>query len=82
MNLPSSGCCGKVVGYDRTFGSRDPFRLTRRHQIEPGVLQTALQLFSLHALVLNGRIISHRGRPLDPDTLCRTINELLSGTDR
>jgi len=40
-------------------------------------LKTALQVFSLPAVVLNGRVISRRGRPLDPDTLCQKIGELL-----
>ncbi len=45
-------------------------------------LRTALQMFSLPAVVLNGRIISRHGRPLDADTLCRMVSELLSGTRR
>jgi hypothetical protein len=40
-------------------------------------LRTALQVFSLPAVILNGRVISRRGQPLDPDTLCHKIGELL-----
>jgi hypothetical protein len=40
-------------------------------------LRTALQMFSLPAVVLNGRVISRRDRPLDPDSLCHQIRELL-----
>jgi hypothetical protein len=36
-------------------------------------LRTALQLFSLPAVVVNGRVISRRDGPLDPDTLCHAI---------
>jgi len=46
----------------------------------PGLLaglRTSLQMFSLPAVVLNGRVISRRGRPLDPDALCHQIGELL-----
>ena len=40
-------------------------------------VQTVLQMFSLPAVVLNGRVIGRKGLPVDPDTLCRTIGELL-----
>ena len=40
-------------------------------------LRTVLQAFSLPAVVLNGRVLSRRDRPLDPDTLCHAIGELL-----
>jgi hypothetical protein len=43
-------------------------------------LMTALQWFSLPAVVVNGRVISRRGEPVDPDTLCHTIKTLLDGT--
>lgn len=46
----------------------------------PGLLaglRTSLQMFSLPAVVLNGRVISRRGQPLDPDTLCHQIGERL-----
>ena len=38
-------------------------------------LQAMLQLFSLPAVVVNGRVISRRNRPLDPDMLCHIISE-------
>jgi len=40
-------------------------------------LRTVFQAFSLPAVVLNGRVVSRRDRPLDPDSLCRAIGELL-----
>ena len=40
-------------------------------------LRTALQMFALPAVVVNGRVLSRRDRPMDPDTLCRAIGELL-----
>ena len=40
-------------------------------------LKTALQLFSVPAVVVNGRVISRRDRPADPDTLCHAIRGLL-----
>jgi hypothetical protein len=40
-------------------------------------LRTVLQAFSLPAVVLNGEVISRRDRPVDPDTLCHKIRELL-----
>ncbi len=46
----------------------------------PGVsagVRTALQMFSLPAVILNGRVVSRRDRPLDPDTLCHMIGETL-----
>ncbi len=45
-------------------------------------LQTALQMFSLPAVVLNGRVISRRGRTLDPDTLCHHVRCLLGQSGR
>jgi hypothetical protein len=126
QQLTGSGCCGKIIGSDRTLRGRELFQLTRKHQLELGVLhqavrkffpqldgrdrvavvvvdprnqlylipkllgdvlryrpgwlaglQTALQMFSLPAVVVNGRIISRHGGPLEPDTLCHTIGELL-----
>ena len=44
-------------------------------------LRTLLQTFSLPAVVLNGRVISRRGRTLDPDTLCHKIGRLLGDRD-
>lgn len=40
-------------------------------------LRTVLQMFSLPAVILNGRVISRRGQTLDPDTLCHEIGEVL-----
>ena len=40
-------------------------------------LRVALQMFSLPAVVVNGRVISRRNRPLDPDSLCHEIHQLL-----
>ncbi len=45
-------------------------------------LKTALQLFSLPAVVVNGRIISRRNEPLDPDTFCHAIRQALPDQDR
>ena len=45
-------------------------------------LRTSLQMFSLPAVVLNGRVISRRDRPLDPDTLCQQIRERLGERQR
>ena len=45
-------------------------------------LRTALQMFSLPAVVLNGRVISRRGQPVDPDALCHQIGELLGERQR
>lgn len=46
-------------------------------------LRTVLQAFSLPAVVVNGRVISRRGRPPDPVTLRETISRLLApGNDR
>jgi hypothetical protein len=42
----------------------------------PG-LRTLLQLFSLPAVIVNGRVLSRRGSPVDPDTLCHQISVLL-----
>ena len=41
-------------------------------------LRTILQFFSMPAVIVNGRVISRRGRPLDPDALCHRISELLA----
>ncbi|RMF86704.1 MAG: hypothetical protein D6741_21545 [Planctomycetota bacterium] len=46
----------------------------------PGIkaaLATVLQLFSVPAVVVNGRIISSRRRPTTPDQLCHVIREHL-----
>lgn len=40
---------------------------------------TVLQLFALPAVVVNGRVISRRGTPLDPDSLCHEVSRLLDG---
>ncbi len=40
-------------------------------------LRTGLQLFSVPAVIVNGRVVSRRTRPVDPDALCHTIGELL-----
>jgi hypothetical protein len=40
-------------------------------------LRTVLQLFSLPAVIVNGRVLSRRGQPVDPDSLCRAIQEQL-----
>ncbi len=40
-------------------------------------LRTTFQLFSLPAVVVNGRVLSRRGQPLDPDALCYEISRLL-----
>jgi len=50
----------------------------------PGIgagLCTALQFFSLPAVILNGRVMSRRGQPLDPDSLCHEITRLLPAND-
>jgi hypothetical protein len=39
--------------------------------------RTALQLFSLPAVVVNGEVLSRRGQPLDPDTVCHAIAQVL-----
>ncbi len=41
-------------------------------------LCTALQFFSLPAVIINGRVLSRRGQLLDPDALCHAIREILS----
>ncbi|MFN4260631.1 MAG: hypothetical protein ACK4RK_15150 [Gemmataceae bacterium] len=45
-------------------------------------LATALQLFTLPAVIVNGRVLSRQGR-IDPDALCHVIAEFLRppGTD-
>jgi hypothetical protein len=40
-------------------------------------LKTALQMFSLPAVVLNGRVVSRRGQAPDPDAVCHEIGALL-----
>ncbi len=40
-------------------------------------LRTTFQLFSLPAVVVNGRVLSRRSQPLDPDSLCHEISRLL-----
>ena len=40
-------------------------------------LRATFQLFSLPAVVVNGRVLSRRGQPLDPDALCHEISGLL-----
>ena len=40
-------------------------------------LRTVLQLFSLPAVVVNGRVISRRDRLPDPDALCHHIHDLI-----
>ena len=40
-------------------------------------LKTICQIFSLPAVVVNGRVFSRRDRPVDPDALCHAIGELL-----
>ncbi len=56
------------------------FRLWREvWRYRPGLragLQTALQLFSLPAVIVNGQVISRRGRPLDADTFCQTVRQM------
>lgn len=36
-------------------------------------LATLLQCFSLPAVIVGGRVISRRGRPIDPDRLCHAV---------
>jgi hypothetical protein len=43
-------------------------------------LCTALQIFSLPAVVVNGRVLSRRGQPLAPDALCHEVGRLLEQT--
>ena len=40
-------------------------------------LRTFLQLYSLPAVIVNGQVISRRHHPVDADTLCHRIAELL-----
>jgi hypothetical protein len=40
-------------------------------------LRTALQCFSLPAVVVNGRVLGRDGRSVDPDTLCHAIGQAL-----
>jgi len=44
-------------------------------------LRTALQFFALPAVIVNGRVMSRRGQPLDPDALCHEITRLLPTDD-
>jgi hypothetical protein len=37
-----------------------------------------LQLFSIPAVIVNGRVLSRRGEPLDPDALCHVLSTLLA----
>lgn len=41
-------------------------------------LKTAVQWFALPAVVVNGRVLGNRQKPVDPDTLCHQINRILS----
>ncbi len=43
-------------------------------------LCSTLQFFSLPAVIVNGRILSRRGRLLDPDALCHAVNEILTAS--
>jgi len=43
-------------------------------------LRTIVQAFSLPAVVLNGRVLSERDSPVDPDRLCHEIGEVLDGS--
>lgn len=57
---------------------RDVFRY------RPGIsaaLRTMLQLFSLPAVIVNGRVISRRNRPVDPDALCHLVSKQLRRAD-
>ena len=40
-------------------------------------LSSLLQMFSLPAVVLNGRVISQRGKTMDPDTICHEISRIV-----
>jgi len=40
-------------------------------------LYTICQMFSLPAVVVNGRVISRRGETLDPDAVCHAIGQAL-----
>jgi len=40
-------------------------------------LATMLQMFSLPAVIVNGRVISRRGTPTDPDRVCHAIGRHL-----
>ena len=37
-----------------------------------------MEFFSLPAVIVNGRIVSRRGEPVDPDALCHRISEHLA----
>lgn len=43
-------------------------------------LCTLLQLYALPAVIVNGRVISRRGRPLDPDALCHEVGRILAAS--
>jgi len=45
-------------------------------------LRTIGQWFSLPAVIVNGRILSDRGKPLDPDALCHAIQRILNADSR
>ncbi len=61
------------------------FRLWREvWRYRPGLragLQTALQFFSLPAVIVNGRVVSRRGGPLDADAFCRAVREARQGRE-
>ena len=40
-------------------------------------MRTALQVFSLPAIIVNGRVLTKRGRPLEPDIVCHAVREQL-----
>lgn len=40
-------------------------------------LRTALQLFSLPAVIVNGRVLNRKGRPPDPDALCHAVAQAI-----
>jgi hypothetical protein len=42
-------------------------------------LRTAVQWFSLPAVIINGRVISRQGKPVDPDSVCHAIEMQLRG---
>ena len=42
--------------------------------------RTSMQMFSLPAVVVNGRVLSRRERPTDPDTVCCAIEAILQET--
>jgi hypothetical protein len=40
-------------------------------------LQTALQWFSVPAVIVNGQVVSRRGTPPTPDELCHLVARLI-----